>query len=175
MFARLTLVLCLLLSFPSFAEDALPQNVQARAQVALQLVGSGTYRKLGFKIYRATLWAPGGVWNAAQPYALQLRYMRSLSKETLADSLIEDIRDQNVADDVTLARWSDGIKKIIPAVEDGDVMIGVYLPGKESVLFFNGNPIDKIEEENFSRAFFNIWLGKDADEDLQKALLGKSE
>jgi hypothetical protein len=164
-------LLALLVPPAAYADDNLPAFVQARSRTTLQEVGQGTYRKFGFTIYRATLWAPNCAWDAAKPYALQLRYARSLSQETIADSTIDNIRDENVTDDVTLASWSADIKKIMPAVEDGDVMIGLAIPGAETILYFNGGEIAKIKDEKFSRAFFNIWLGDEADEDLRRSLL----
>ena len=166
---------CFCLPSIAHAEDALPDVVQAQVRAPLQKVGSGSYRKFGFTIYRATLWAPNGKWDAAKPYALALRYTRSLSKETLADSTIDNIHDENVADDVTFARWSAGIKRTMPAVEDGDVMIGVVNPGAETVLYFNGNQIAKTGDQDLIRAFFNIWLGEGADEDLKSELLGQPQ
>jgi hypothetical protein len=159
----------------SYASDNLPGIVQAQLHAPLNEVGSGTYRKLGFTIYHITLWAPDGKWDATKPYALQLRYTRSLSKETLANSTIDNIRDENVADDATLARWTAGIKKTMPAVEDGDVMIGVVSPGEPTILYLNGAEIAKTKDEALAHAFFNIWLGDGADEDLKNALLGRSQ
>jgi len=157
----------------AFAEDGLPASVQARAGTPLQRVGEGTYRKFGFSIYHAVLWAPDGRWNPDRPYALMLHYLRSLSKDTLADSIVDDIRDQNATDEETMTRWTAGIKKMMPEVEDGDVMTGLIVPNKESLLFLNGIQIAKIEDNALSKAFFNIWLGKDADEDLKHELLGQ--
>ena len=73
-----------------------------------------------------------------------------------------------------MARWAAGIKKTMPAVEDGDVMIGVAVPGGEAALFYNGKEIAKIKDQILAKAFFDIWLGQGADEDLRAELLGRS-
>ncbi len=159
----------------SWADDVLPTVVEMQIHTPLQKVGAGAYRKFGFTIYRATLWAPHGVWDATKPYALQLHYMRSLSQETLANSIIENIQDEKIADDETLARWSVDIKSTMPAVEEGDTMVGVVNPGAETLLYLNGNQIAKIKDEALTQAFFNIWLGESADESLKKSLLGQNE
>jgi len=156
-------------------DDILPQVVQAQIPVVLQKVGSGTYRKFGFKIYYATLWAPNGNWDAAGPYALQLRYARSLSKDTLSNSIVDDLRDQGVVDEDTMAHWTESVRQIIPAVEDGDVMVALKISRKEAVLFLNGAEFTRIHDQAFSQAFFDIWLGKGADEDLRNELLEKTE
>jgi hypothetical protein len=172
----LALFFCACLPAVAKADDnTLPDSVRAHLHTPLARVGSGTYRRLGFSVYRATLWAPDGMWDAAKPYALQLRYARDVSRQTLVDTVTGDIRDQNVADDATLARWRGILDATLPDVEDGDVIIGLAIPGKKSLLFHNGTKIASIGDRAFSHAFFNIWLGKNADEDLRDKLLGKSQ
>jgi hypothetical protein len=169
------LLLPLALHAEDLPPDTLPPAVLAHAPVALKEVGTGTYRKFGFSVYHVSLWAPNGGWNADKPYALKLHYTRSLSQDTLADATIDNIRDEQVADEDTMARWAAGIKRTMPAVQDGDIMIGVAVPGGESALFYNGNQIAKTQDQVLSKAFFDIWLGKGADEDLRAQLLGQNE
>jgi hypothetical protein len=88
---------------------------------------------------------------------------------------MDDIRDQQVADDITLAEWEKILNKALPAVQDGDVIIGLAAPGKKSTLFVNGSQTASIEDPIFSTAFFNIWLGEKADENLRNKLLANAE
>jgi len=157
-----------------WASDALPPTIIAQVHLPLEKVGSGIYRKFGFSIYRATLWAPGGTWGADRPYALELHYLRSLSQDTLVDAVVDSIEDQNITDASTLASWKTELTQTLPAVEDGDVIVGLTVPGKKSLLFFNGKQVASIEDQAFSKAFFNIWLGDDADQDLRAKLLGSA-
>ena len=160
-----------ILSHSAFADDTLPDYVKAKVNTPLTEVGSGTYRKFGFRVYNAELWSPNGTWDPQKPYVLQLHYTRSLSKDTLVDTVMDDIRDQNVADEATFARWDAQITKILPAVEDGDTITGVALPGKNTLLFYNGKQIASIHDDALSKAFFDIWLGDQADENLRGKLL----
>jgi len=155
--------------------EALPEAVSAQSPTPLTEVGNGTYRKFGFSVYNATLWAPEGVWSADKSYALQLHYTRSVSKETMIDTVMDDIRDQNVADDATLARWGKTLSATLPAIEDGDTIIGLAIPGKKSTLFYNGKKLASIDDQVFSKAFFNIWLGDNADEGLRENLLASAK
>jgi len=159
----------------SLAGEAAPAVVKSIINEPLQKVGSGAYTKFGFTIYHATLWAPNGKWDAEKPYALEICYARSLSQATMADSTIDSIRDENTADEATLARWSEDIKRTMPAVKNGDVMIGATSPDSQTVLYFNDHEISKTKDPAFTRAFFNIWLGEKADEDLKKELLAEAE
>lgn len=157
------------------ADDQLPAYVGEHVKTPLQEVGHGTYRKLGFRVYEASLWAPGGTWDANKPYALKLHYTRDVSKDTLSDTVVDDIRDQNVTDDATFTRWEGTLRKVLPAVDDGDTMIGIAMPGKHSLLFHNGVEIARIDDAALSNAFFNVWLGNGADEDLRAKLLGQKD
>lgn len=163
---------------PSYAEEQsmeniLPEPVSAQIKVPLQKVGEGNYRKLGFKIYHATLWAPDGVWDAKKPFALHLKYARDLSKDTLMDAIMDDIREQGVADEATMNRWQDTLGKVLPEIHENDVIIGLCIPGKKSQLYFNGKSLITIDDKAFSDAFFNIWFGPHANESLRKNLLGQ--
>ena len=160
-------------STPAWSQEkALPESVSAQISTSLAKVGQGTYRKLGFRIYDATLWASQNTWDAAKPYALQLSYTRSLSKETLVDTVMDNIQEQRVADEVTLARWKDVLNFSLRDVKEGDVLVGLAVPGKKTLLFYNGANIASVEDQAFSDAFFGVWLGKYADEDLRSKLLG---
>lgn len=174
-FFVVTILVFMFPSVPSRAEDKdLPESVSAQFDTSLSRVGQGTYRKLGFRIYDASLWALQSTWEPEEPYALQLCYARELSKETLVDTVIDNIAEQDVADDATLARWKEELNASLRDVKEGDVLTGVAVPGKKSSLFYNGVNIASIDKA-FSDAFFGIWLGDHADEDLRAKLLGDSK
>ncbi len=167
--------LCLLiLAAPATAQaQALPAAISKQVALPLEKVGEGTYRKFGFAIYQATLWAPGGEYNEDKPYALQLHYARSLSKETMSDAVIDDIKDQDVADAATFQRWQGILRNTLPAVEDGDEIVALSIPGKNSVIYFNGQELIKIREPALSEAFFGIWFGPKANKTLYSQLTGQ--
>lgn len=178
---RSKLVIALMMGFMYFCtptsgytQNVLPASAQALSNIPLQEVGSGTFHKYGFSVYHISLWAPNGKWDPKKPYALELRYDRSVSKDTLVDVLMDDIQDQGVADDATLALWKKKLIEIIPDVEDGDVLIGVYIPQKKGTLLYNGKEIASSSESAPIQAFFNIWLGSKADESLRRKLLNQS-
>ena len=169
----------LIMSSPLRAEETtqvdptiLPATVSDLTPVPLEKVGQGTFRKLGFRVYDATLWATQNTWNTSPPYALQLCYSRDISKDTLIDTVMSDIEDQNVADEETRARWKSVLDAALSDVNEGDVLVGLALPDGKTVLVYNGVVIASIEEQAFSDAFFSVWLGNNADEELRVALLG---
>ena len=75
-------------TFPAQAQPASAPN-GVFGNVAMEQVGSGKYRKLGFSIYKVALWAPGGQYDKDKPYALQVHYLRS--ELTWVDKVIAQI------------------------------------------------------------------------------------
>ena len=171
-FCATLLMFCLCAAPSHGALNALPSSVANSSKLAQ--VGSGTYHKWGFSIYKATLWAPAGNWDAKQAYALQLRYNRDLSKETLVSSVVDSLREQGVADDATLEQWQKIVNETLPAVSKNDEIIVVTAPGKQTHIYLNGKSIASITDQAFAKAFFGIWLGDKADPDLRASLLGSS-
>jgi hypothetical protein len=162
----------LLLPLPALAAEVLPAFVTQQIAQPLKQVGSGVYKKLGFTVYRATLWTPSGKWKPAEPYALQIHYQMNLSKDTVVDAVVKDIRDQNVASKATFAKWKSQLSAALPKVFDGDSIIGLAIPNQSSTLIHNGKVVTTIRDHKLSDAFFAIWLGKTADKKLKQKLLG---
>lgn len=177
LFLSLALLLSLLATAPAMANKAppLPATIQTQAAQPLKVLGGATYRKFGFRVYHVALWVPGVRWDTAQPYALQLTYRRDLSKDTLVDGIMDGIREQEQADDATLQRWEAAMNAALTDVNEGDSITGLAVPGQSALLFLNGKQIMKIEDKGLSDAFFAVWLGKTADEDMREKLLSQKE
>lgn len=76
--------LCLLLAAMSSAADW-------RAELpAAQRLGAGDFTWFGLRLYTARLWAVGPVQDWNQPFALELLYHRSLSRDTLVKASLEE-------------------------------------------------------------------------------------
>jgi len=123
-----------------------------------EAVGSGTMRFFGLRIYDATLWSPGGVWSASQPYALELVYARSFDGSAIAQRSIEEMRAQRPWPEATLARWERDMRALFPDVEKGDRLIGVRIPGAGATFYSGSRKLGQIQDEAFAEAFFGIWL-----------------
>jgi hypothetical protein len=121
-------------------------------------VGSGTMRFFGLRIYDATLWSPGGVWSANQPYALELIYARSFDGAAIARRSIEEIRAQRAYPAATLARWEQQMRALFPDVKSGDRLTGVRMPGAGAAFYSGPRKLGQIDDEAFADAFFGIWL-----------------
>ncbi len=123
-----------------------------------EAVGSGTMRFFGLRIYDATLWSPGGVWSANQPYALELVYARSFEGAAIAQRSIEEMRAQRAYPAATLTRWEQHMRALFPDVASGDRLTGVRMPGEGAAFYSGTRKLGQIDNEAFADAFFGIWL-----------------
>jgi hypothetical protein len=66
------------------------------------------------------------------------------------------------------------MRALFPDVAAGDSLSGLYLPGRGARFFHNGEPLGEIDDAQFARAFFSIWLDpRTSAPDLRAALLGE--
>ena len=131
--------------------------------------GSGEFRRFGFLVYEATLWAAADPLQP--PLALRLTYKRNIAGLAIAEASIKEIRNLGIGDVPTLKRWGEQLAALFPDVKPGDRIVGHYQPDAAR-FYFNERLIGKIDEPLFARAFFGIWLdaGTSAPE-LRTALL----
>lgn len=136
--------------------------------------GSGEFRRFGFLVYEATLWA-GGDDPLRPPLALKLTYKRNISGRDIADASVKEIRNLGVADDARLKGWGERMVGIFPDVRPGDHIVGVQMPDAAR-FYFNDRSIGTIDDPDFARAFFAIWLdAKTSAPDLRAALLKRQD
>ncbi len=136
-----------------------------------RLQGQGELRWFGLRLYEASLWAPGGRWQADRPYALELRYARDIPSQRLVEASIEEMRRLGVADDERLARWKLALQQAFPDVKSGDVIIGLYLPDRGVEFYHQGRLSGRVDDVDFARAFFAIWLDERTREPALRARL----
>lgn len=168
------LISCFFASALPAQVQALPATVEKQCGMPLQEVGKAQYQKLGFNIYNVSLWAPDGVYSRSKPYALQLRYTRSLSKDTIVSAVMDDVRKQRMADESTLSEWENLLNETMPSIKEGDEVVGISVPGKPSTLFYNGRKIASFNDKRLSDSFFNIWLGSVANPHMRAQLIGEA-
>ncbi len=168
---------------PGAAWAQSPPPVGGPAEVAAEvtgarLLGTGTLRFLGLRIYDARLWvgaaAPESDWQAA-PFALELQYLRNVKGEIIAESSLKEMRRQGEIDDVTAERWLGNMKQLFPDMQPGHRITGVNLPGVGARFFSNGQLRGELREVDFARYFFGIWLSPRTSEPaMRERLLGRN-
>lgn len=141
----------------------------------VQPVGGGDMTWFGLRIYRATLWSASVPFDAAQPFALQLQYYRSISRQRLVSTSMDEIRRlaQTPVADATLKRWEALLMSAFVDVSEGDELTGVYLPGRGMQLYDRQRLLAEVGDEALARAFFDIWLNPQSrDKKLRQRLMG---
>jgi len=140
-----------------------------------QRLGEGDFTWFGLRLYTARLWTVGPVQDWNRPFALELLYHRSMSRDTLVQASVEEMRRLG-SSNVTvhdLAAWTQAMQEAFVDVGPGRRITGVYLPGKGCRFYVDGKLSREIADPVFARAFFSIWLAPRArDPQLRQRLLG---
>ena len=159
---------CLLAALAAWPLVALPAFAAPDPALGLKRWGSGDFRRFGFLVYHATLWA--GDDPLRPPLALRLDYKRSIAGSAIAEASVKEMRQLGAAE-ADLKRWGAEMARIFPDVRDGDHLTGLYRPDGAAFLF-NGSVRGEIAEPEFARLFFAIWLDpRTSAPDLRAALL----
>lgn len=139
-----------------------------------RMIGQGQLRWWGFHVYDAALWSPSGRWQAQAPYALDIRYARRVTGAQLAETSVDELRRLGIGDEAALARWGAAMRKLFPDVAPGSQLIGVHVPQRGALFYSATAYLGAIEEPEFARGFFAIWLDpRTQTPDLRAALLGR--
>jgi hypothetical protein len=147
-------------------QDALPNA---------QLVGSGEFRMYGFRIYTARMWSTAKPLQTDKPFALELTYHRSISREELVDASIDEITRTSGAhvSPAQLVRWRTQMQRAFVDVQEGTRIVGVNVPGQEARFYVGDKLHEVVRDPEFAKAFFDIWLAADSrNSSLREQLLG---
>lgn len=158
-----------LLGGPVGAADWREQLPEAR------LVGAGDFHWYGLRVYSARLFSPVVRPDLTQPFVLELTYWRSLSRATLVDASLEEMRRLAPLppNDVQLAAWAALMRSAFVDVRPGQRISGLYLPGKGCRFYTDGRLQRVVDDPQFARAFFAIWLdARTRKPELRRELLG---
>ncbi|MDH0095323.1 chalcone isomerase family protein [Pseudomonas sp. GD04158] len=139
------------------------------------LIGSGDFSWFGFSVYNAKLWSPSAKVDFDQPFALELTYRRNISRDTLVDTSLDEIRriDAQALQAGREAEWARQMRQAFVDVQDGTRITGVYLPGEGCRFYVDGQLQHVVDDPEFARAFFSIWLDPQTrSPKLRAALLG---
>lgn len=160
--AKTTIALLLTLMFAAAVPGSPAKadlSAAARSVPSAELVGKGRMTYLGFKIFDAELYAPGGTYSASAPFALKLTYLRNFKGKAIAESSIDEIRRQGGVSAGQLSRWEKQMRAIFPNVARGQSLTGVRASNGSTVFYSGNRKLGTIADPAFTRKFFAIWLG----------------
>jgi Chalcone isomerase-like len=127
-------------------------------------------------VYDAALYVSPGFSAAqpfAQPIALAVTPARAFRAESILKQMVKELKRQELSEAV-IAKYEAEFAAVLPAVEDGDTLTGVFTPKQGWALWFKGKRIGQWADEAFARAFFNIWIGPNASQTRVRSELLKT-
>ena len=137
------------LAAPAYVESHVPQ-----ARVA----GQGTFTWFGLRVYDAELWVGEKGYQPGQPFALDLRYARSLAGGKIAEASAEEMEKLGAGSAAQRKAWLARMKEIFPDVKEGTHISGVFLPSGGARFYLDGKALASVPDQEFADAFFAIWL-----------------
>ena len=142
------------------------------------LAGEGQMRFFGLRIYDARLWISPGFQASsfgAHPLALELTYHRAFTGAAIAQRSVEEMQRQASVPPAQAERWQQRLAAVIPDVQAGDRLTGLYQPGQGMRLWRGSQELAAIDDAELARRFFGIWLSPQTSEPgLRSALLARS-
>jgi hypothetical protein len=137
-------------------------------------VGQGRLKWFGLHIYDARLWAAEGSFAFDRPFALALRYARDFKGARIAETSADEIARLGFGTAEDRERWTAQMKRIFPDVAAGHELVGVNMPDRGVRFYHDGRRVGEIDDPEFARAFFSIWLDpRTRAGELRTALLGQ--
>ena len=144
-----------------------------------RLQGQGLLRYLGLRVYQARLWTLPSFRASSpleQPLVLELEYLRSLKGAAIAERSLQEMRRVGPIDEAQGQRWLADMQRLFPDVQAGDRISGLLLPGQGARFWHNQRLLGQVEEPQFARLFFGIWLAPATSApELRTALLGQGD
>jgi hypothetical protein len=143
-----------------------------------RLSGEATLRYWGLRIYNARLWTLPSVRAeqvADHPLVLELEYLRDLKGRAIAERSLTEMQRAGPIPEQQAQQWLAHMQRIFPDVKNGDRLTGQHHPGVGASFVYNGQPIGRVEDAEFARRFFGIWLAATTSQpDMRTSLLGLS-
>lgn len=160
---RKLVLLLLLVSFPflSIAEDHWKK------------IGNGRLNYLFWHVYDADLYSLKGTFSFEHPLKLELTYQRKLYGKEIAKRSLEEMQKLGLDNPEQETIWLAQMTELFPDVSDGTRLSAIYSPNSMMVFYRDDIRIGEINDPEFGRWFFRIWLDENTSEPkLRKALLG---
>ena len=140
-----------------------------------KLIGEGTLKVLMWEVYDLRLFTDGTPFSWKNKFMLEFDYSRELKKESVIDASLKEFKLQPNVSDKDIKAWEVYLEQVIQTVQKGTKASVMWVPEGQIVFDYEGSPTSTIENEDFARAFLNIWLGeKTSRPKLRSQLLGDS-
>ncbi|MCG7550693.1 chalcone isomerase family protein [Pseudoalteromonas sp. Of7M-16] len=131
---------------------------------------------LFWDIYDIRLYSATGLFDSQQPFVLQLTYLRDLNGQEIAKRSLQEMQKQGFNNKQLGQQWLGQMETIFPNVTDNYSLFGVRGEDGATRFYDNSKLLGEIKDQNFTKWFFDIWLGDKTSEPAMRAKLigGKS-
>ncbi|APV48499.1 hypothetical protein BWI17_01630 [Betaproteobacteria bacterium GR16-43] len=167
--------ICLLLAFslPAIAAPPLPELVN-KEYPGLKELGEGRLRFLAIHVYDSSVWTSAPTaYTPNDLFALEIRYAISIKGKALSDRSLKEMKGLGYTDEAKRARWEAEMDRVFPDLRPGDRIVGVNVPGKGARFYGQDKFLGAIDDPEFARAFFGIWLDDKTSEPSLRAKMLK--
>jgi len=155
----------------SATEIILPGGLQVPN---MKPVGQGELVFLGFRVYRAQLWAPDGVFRENDPFVLSLSYQRDIRRDQIVEASLKEMRKLGAPVEQN-SHWPSALANVFRDVSENDTISGIFRPGIGADFYFNSNHTGSIDPV-LAKHLAAIWLDPNTSEpQLRQALLGEAK
>ncbi|WP_414828307.1 chalcone isomerase family protein [Alteromonas sp. H39] len=155
--------LCFLFFVVTYSSQAaIPAPVQERIPDA-SVVGEARFTYYFWDVYDAVLYAPQGKWPAER-FALRLTYLRDFEGKEIAERSIKEMKSQGLDDDEKISSWLKAMNEIFPDINEDEHLLGVVGDSGEALFYQQDTLLGEVDDPEFTRWFFNIWVGEKTSE-----------
>mgnify|MGYP001173271100 CR=1 FL=1 len=135
-------------------------------------VGKARFEYYFWDVYDVELVAPNGQYSPEKPFALTLTYLRDFEGAEIAKRSVKEIKQQGFDDEGKLDSWHQSMKSIFPDIKEGQSLTGIRNDSGDTRFYHDGKEIGVITDSEFTRQFFDIWLGENTSEpELREKIL----
>jgi len=156
----------------AYAAPPLPTLVN-REFPGLKEVGEGRLRFIGIHVYDSSLWISGPAYSPKDVFAIEIRYQIGIKGHALTERSLKEMRGLGYTDEAKLKRWEAEMDRVFPDLKPDDRLVGVSVPDKEARFYSQDRFLGTVQDPEFARAFFGIWLDdKTSEPRLRNKMLG---
>ena len=127
----------------------------------MKLIGQGTLKVLFFEVYDVRLLADSKPFSWKNKFQLEFEYKREVNKQSVIESSVKEMRRQSNILDKDINQWQEYLEISIKPVQEGSQATVSWNPNGQITFHYQSSEPTTIEDENFARAFLNIWLGEE--------------
>ncbi len=180
----ITFVLLSIVAMPAYAGKragvTMPDKITAgTTELTLNGMGLREATLLKVDVYVAGLYVehvssnPATLIGSDETKLLVLHFVRDVGHEDIVKAWNTGFKDNATVPLAQLKPYIDRLNAWMPSFKEGDTLAFGYVPGKGVTVEINGVVKGTIDNPDFARSLFSIWLGKKPPTtSLKKGLLG---